>query len=70
MVAQAIGRWGVAVKKSELPIKTCATCGLPFTWRDVRWIISRRHSRPFFRHLHVRCSKYLVARSSSVLLHL
>ncbi|WP_409527970.1 DUF2256 domain-containing protein [Rhizobium sp.] len=21
------------IKKSELPTKTCATCGLPFAWR-------------------------------------
>ena len=23
-------------KKSDLPVKTCATCGLPFTWRK-KW---------------------------------
>jgi len=23
-------------KKSELPVKTCAVCGLPFTWRK-KW---------------------------------
>ncbi|MEM1079051.1 MAG: DUF2256 domain-containing protein [Pseudomonadota bacterium] len=23
-------------KKSDLPSKTCATCGLPFTWRK-KW---------------------------------
>ncbi len=23
-------------KKSELPVKTCAHCGLPFTWRK-KW---------------------------------
>jgi hypothetical protein len=23
-------------KKSDLPIKTCAACGLPFTWRK-KW---------------------------------
>ncbi|HKK97392.1 MAG TPA: DUF2256 domain-containing protein [Marivita sp.] len=23
-------------KKSDLPTKTCATCGLPFTWRK-KW---------------------------------
>ncbi|PQZ93479.1 MULTISPECIES: DUF2256 domain-containing protein [Pseudomonas] len=24
------------MKKSELPVKICATCGLPFTWRK-KW---------------------------------
>ncbi|MCF7532949.1 DUF2256 domain-containing protein [Pseudomonas petrae] len=24
------------MKKSELPVKTCAVCGLPFTWRE-KW---------------------------------
>jgi hypothetical protein len=24
------------MKKSELPVKTCLTCGLPFTWRK-KW---------------------------------
>ncbi|ELQ07823.1 MULTISPECIES: DUF2256 domain-containing protein [Pseudomonas] len=24
------------MKKSELPVKTCAVCGLPFTWRK-KW---------------------------------
>ncbi|MBD8479892.1 MULTISPECIES: DUF2256 domain-containing protein [Pseudomonas] len=24
------------MKKSELPVKHCATCGLPFTWRK-KW---------------------------------
>jgi hypothetical protein len=24
------------VKKSDLPVKTCATCGKPFTWRK-KW---------------------------------
>ncbi|MCD7042084.1 DUF2256 domain-containing protein [Pseudomonas sp. MAFF 311095] len=24
------------MKKSELPVKTCMTCGLPFTWRK-KW---------------------------------
>ncbi|WP_083244908.1 DUF2256 domain-containing protein [Pseudomonas sp. 8 R 14] len=24
------------MKKSELPVKTCTTCGLPFTWRE-KW---------------------------------
>ena len=24
------------VKKTDLPTKTCATCGLPFTWRK-KW---------------------------------
>ncbi|UQS16615.1 DUF2256 domain-containing protein [Pseudomonas sp. HS6] len=24
------------MKKSVLPVKTCATCGLPFTWRK-KW---------------------------------
>lgn len=27
---------GMLVKKSELPVKTCVTCGLPFTWRK-KW---------------------------------
>ncbi|EBA05932.1 DUF2256 domain-containing protein [Sagittula stellata] len=25
-----------AVKKRDLPVKTCATCGLPFVWRK-KW---------------------------------
>ncbi|KPW13841.1 hypothetical protein ALO42_100644 [Pseudomonas syringae pv. atrofaciens] len=25
-----------ALKKSELPVKTCVVCGLPFTWRK-KW---------------------------------
>ncbi|MBI6853863.1 DUF2256 domain-containing protein [Pseudomonas cichorii] len=43
------------MKKSELPVKTCATCGLPFTWRkkwarcwdEVRYCSERcrRHKR-------------------------
>ncbi|WP_122563141.1 DUF2256 domain-containing protein, partial [Pseudomonas viridiflava] len=24
------------MKKSELPVKTCVVCGLPFTWRK-KW---------------------------------
>ncbi|QQD25932.1 DUF2256 domain-containing protein [Pseudomonas simiae] len=24
------------MKKSEFPVKTCATCALPFTWRKER----------------------------------
>ncbi|WP_081082083.1 MULTISPECIES: DUF2256 domain-containing protein [Pseudomonas syringae group genomosp. 2] len=24
------------MKKSELPVKTCVVCGLPFTWRN-KW---------------------------------
>jgi hypothetical protein len=44
------------LKKTELPIKTCATCGLPFTWRkkwarcwdEVRYCSQRcrQHKRP------------------------
>ncbi|RMO20586.1 hypothetical protein ALQ47_101036 [Pseudomonas cichorii] len=45
----------IGLKKSELPVKTCATCGLPFTWRkkwarcwdEVRYCSERcrRHKR-------------------------
>ncbi|WP_414860456.1 DUF2256 domain-containing protein [Pseudomonas poae] len=28
---------GAAVKKNELPVKTCLTCGLLFTWRK-KWV--------------------------------
>nr|WP_221235604.1 DUF2256 domain-containing protein [Sagittula marina] len=45
------GGWAVprGVKKSNLPEKTCATCGRPFTWRkawakvweDVRYCSNR-----------------------------
>ncbi|WP_394195989.1 DUF2256 domain-containing protein [Litoreibacter albidus] len=43
------------MKKSDLPQKTCATCGLPFAWRkkwakvwdDVRYCSDRcRRARP------------------------
>ncbi|RMR06479.1 hypothetical protein ALP94_101041 [Pseudomonas savastanoi pv. glycinea] len=27
---------GDALKKNELPVKTCVVCGLPFTWRK-KW---------------------------------
>lgn len=40
MVATRIHRRGLImprqIRKSDLPQKTCATCGLPFTWRK-KW---------------------------------
>jgi hypothetical protein len=29
-------RWRMPLKKSELPVKACATCGRPFAWRK-KW---------------------------------
>ena len=33
---QASRKGGKAVKKGDLPVKVCAVCGLPFTWRK-KW---------------------------------
>ncbi|RMV70730.1 hypothetical protein ALP06_100485 [Pseudomonas coronafaciens pv. atropurpurea] len=30
------GRRRSTLKKTELPVKTCVVCGLPFTWRK-KW---------------------------------
>jgi hypothetical protein len=52
LVRQAVAK---PVKKANLPIKTCAECGRPFTWRkkwamvwsDVRYCSDRcRKTRP------------------------
>jgi hypothetical protein len=39
-------------KKSDLPIKICATCGLPFTWRK-KW----ERDWPAVRYCSDRCRK-------------
>ncbi|MGB3547331.1 MAG: DUF2256 domain-containing protein [Saprospiraceae bacterium] len=39
-------------KKSDLPTKTCATCGLPFTWRK-KW----ERNWPDVRYCSERCRR-------------
>ncbi|RMR50260.1 hypothetical protein ALP84_04752 [Pseudomonas cichorii] len=56
---QASLRGEVDVKKSELPVKTCATCGLPFTWRKKWarcWDEVRYCSERCRRHKRVACN--------------
>lgn len=47
-------------KKSDLPTKLCATCGLPFAWR-------RKWARDWeaVRHCSDRCRKAAAARRGS-----
>lgn len=48
---QASRKGGKAVKKGDLPLKVCAVCGLPFTWRkkwEKCWDEVRQVFFPFF----------------------
>ncbi|WP_176244088.1 DUF2256 domain-containing protein [Pseudoruegeria aquimaris] len=45
-------RGGKRVEKRDLPSKTCATCGRPFTWRR-KWAKDWEH----VRHCSERCRR-------------